>query len=403
MPQQPFVMRLHFYLRGKSSGRQSLKSAAHHIEYMGSKEKAELLIDGLLDEENTHTTLESAAIHAKYAREREGSMGYFGSMAHDPKAAEQSILAAKGPVWRVIASVGESDALNMGGDLTTKSGWDKASNIVVPQMIAQLGLDPAKVQWIAAAHRHQKHENNPHIHLLLWEQGIPSRKTAKWSDTERKAIRKAWITELYRPERQHLGIEKSEARDQARHALIDLIATRNDQQGFHRELVARLAVLGGMLPGSGRLAYGYMPPPVKSEVESTIRWLWSADPSLKSAHDRFLASAEGLGTAYWHRDPSKTQDTPGRQAALDRIKANAETDLIKRLAGPVLKAAKESQAQQSHKNLHRNQALVGALHRIILKSERDARLTALWISESEYQRKKAQAAIAQSTGQQLSL
>ena len=330
-------------------------------------------------------------------------MGYFGSMAHDPKAAEQSILAAKGPVWRVIASVGESDALNMGGDLTTKSGWEKAANIVVPQMIKQLGLDPAKVQWIAAAHRHQKHENNPHIHLLVWEQGEPSRKTAKWSDAERRAVRKQWITELYRPERQRLGIEKNEARDQARTAIVDLIARRNDEQGFHREFTSRLSVLGGMLPDQGRLAYGYMPPPVKSKVESTIRWLWTADPSLKAAHDRFLKSAEELGTAYWHKDPNKTQDTPGRQQALDRIKVNAETDLIKRLATPLLRAAQQYQTPQSQRSMRRNQALVGSLHRILIRTERDARLTAYWLAESEYQRKQAQAAIAQSTGQQLSL
>ncbi len=399
MPQQPFVMRLHYYLP-KGQGLNGLQSGAHHIGYMGSVQKGELLLND--ESKPDHTTLESAAIHAKYAGEREGSMGYFGSMAHDPKAAEQSILAAKGPVWRVIASVGEADALAMGGGLTTKGGWSKAANAVVPQMIAQLGLDPAKVQWIAAAHRRQKHENNPHIHLLVWEQGEPSRKTAKWSDTERKAVRKDWITELYKPERQRLGVEKSEARSEARSALVDLISRRNDEQGFHRELTSRLTVIGGMLPGSGRLAYGYMPPSAKAEVERTIRWLWTADPSLKAAHDRFLKSAEELAGAYWHRDPNKTQDTPGRQAALDRIKANAEADLIKRLATPILQAAKETQVQQrSTPNLRRNQALVGALHHLILKAERDARLTAIWIAESEYQRKKAESAIAHNTGQEI--
>ena len=402
MPNQPFVMRLHYYLP-KGQGLNGLQSGAHHIGYMGSPQKGELLIDDPTATQTNTGSLESAAIHSRYAGEREGSMGYFGSLAGDPKAAEQSILQAKGPVWRVIASVGEADALAMGGDLTTKAGWDKAANSVVPKMIETLGLDPAKVQWIAAAHRHQKHEHNPHIHLLVWEQGEPSRKTAKWSDAERRTIRKDWITELYKPERQRLGIEKSEARGQARNAMIDLIAHRNDQQGFNRELTSRLTVLGGMLPGGGRLAYGYMPAAVKTEVETTIRWLWAADPSLKAAHDRFVHTATELGTAYWHRDPNKTQDTPGRQAALDRIKANAETDLIKRLATPILKAAKQSLAQQSPTSLRRNQALVGALHHLILKAERDARLTAIWMAESEWQLKKAQAAIAQSTGQQLSL
>ena len=270
MPQQPFVMRLHFYLPG-GSGTHALGSGAHHIEYMGSVEKHELLLGN--DSETDRTALESAAIHAKYAGEREGSMGYFGHAADDPKGAQKSILEAQGPVWRVIASVGEADALAMGGDLTTKDGWARATQPVVAKMVEQLGLDPAKVQWIAAAHRHQKHENNPHIHLLLWEAGEPSRKTAKWSDHERRAIRKAWISELYKPERQQLGKEKSEARTEARSTLIDLVARRNEQQGFHRELAERLAVLGQMLPGQGRLAYAYVPPAVKAQTEEVIRWL----------------------------------------------------------------------------------------------------------------------------------
>ena len=125
MPQKPFVMRVHFYT-AQGTGTHSLASGAHHAEYMGSKAKAELLIDGLMAEANRSRSLQSAAIHAQYVGEREGSLGYFGNMADRPQAAQQSILQAQGPVWRVIASVGEEDALNMGGALITKAGWDQA-------------------------------------------------------------------------------------------------------------------------------------------------------------------------------------------------------------------------------------------------------------------------------------
>lgn len=341
MPNQPFVIRLHFYLPG-GTGTHGLGSAAHHIDYMGSVEKGELLVAAALaSEEHDRSTLESAAIHAKYAGERDGSMGYFGSMADDPHAAQAHIQAAQGPVWRVIASVGESDALAMGGDLTTKEGWERAATPVVATMVQQMGLDPAKVQWIAAAHRHQKNENNPHIHLLMWEQGAPSRKTAQWTDTERRTIRRAWISELYRPERAQLGQEKSGVRTEARATIIDLVARRNDQQGFQRELTERLGTLGQQLPGHGRLAYAFMPSEVKTETEQLIRWLWTTDPGLKAQHDRYLETAERMGTFYWHKDPENTQDTPGRQAALERMRTNAERDLIQRLAGPVLKAARQ--------------------------------------------------------------
>lgn len=385
MPQQPFVMRVHFYLANGVED-QSLSSGAHHVAYIGSVEKHELLVDA------DRNTLESAAIHSRYAGERAGSLGYFGPAGADPQAARKGILAAQGPVWRVIASVGEADALNMGGDLTRKAGWEKAANTVVPKMVKQLGLDPAKVRWIAAAHRYQTHERNPHIHLLFWEDGVPTRKTAQWTDAERRAIRRAWITELYRPERERLGRAKTEARQAARAIMEGLT------QGRQRELRRRLEALGAMLPGKGRLAYAYMPPPVKAETEALIRWLWDTDPALKAAKGRYLAAAEALGTFYWHPHEAKSHDRPGRQAALERMRENAEADLIRRLAGPVLRAARATRPDAAPAAGARIPSLSGALARLVRQAEVEARRTQWWLAEQQWRRRQAEAAIARATG-----
>ena len=401
MPQQPFVMRVHFYLP-EGHGTTSRKSGAHHVSYMGAGEKRELLVE---DTPARWSTLESAATHAKYAGERPGNLrGYLGALAADPQAAQKSILAAQGPVWRTIVSVGEGDALAMGGNLTTQAGWEQAANAVVPQMVKQLGLDPAKVQWIAAAHRYQKHEQNPHLHLLLWEEGAPSRKTAKWTDKERRAIRKAWISALYAPERARLGQEKTAARQDARTLIQFPLATLkeagNSTQGFRRELTMRLQHLGTHLPGQGRLAYAYMPSEVKRETETVIRWLWEHDPALKAAHDRYLQSAEALGTFYWHSDPNRTPDSPGRQAALQTMRDRAEADLIQRVAAPVLKAAHQTTRQTAYPP-GLTPHLTAALHRIMHQAAQDAARTAVWLAESEYQRQKAEIAMARNTGQEL--
>ena len=332
MPQKPFVMRVHFYLPGGES-LHSLQSGAHHVAYMGSREKDELLVD------DTRTSLESAAAHAQYAGEREGSLGYFGPMADRPHEAQKSILKAQGPVWRVIASVGEDDALAMGGALVTKAGWDKASQPVVAKMITELGLDPAKVQWIAAVHRHQHHEANPHVHLLLWEQGEPSRKTGEWTKQELRAIKQAAVSQLYQPERAQLGQAKTTVRAEIRETVQTLVTRGNTQQGFQQALSQRLQALGQMLPGKGRLAYAYMPEPVKAQVQDTIRWLWTNDPALKAQHDRYLWAAEQMTTFYWHVDEDQSQNKPGREVAIAKARQNAERDLIQRLAGSVLKAA----------------------------------------------------------------
>ncbi len=346
MPQKPFVMRVHFYT-AQGTGTHSLASGAHHAEYMGSKAKAELLIDGLMAEANRSRSLQSAAIHAQYVGEREGSLGYFGNMADRPQAAQQSILQAQGPVWRVIASVGEEDALNMGGALITKAGWDQAMQPVVAKMITELGLDPVKVQWIAAVHRHQHHERNPHVHLLLWEQGEPSRKTGEWTKKELQAIKVKAVSQLYQPERAQLGQAKTTVRAEIRETVQTLVTRGNTQQGFQQALSQRLQALGQMLPGKGRLAYAYMSEPVKVQVQNTIRWLWTNDPALKAQHDRYLDAAEKMATFYWHVDPDKSQNAKGREVAIAKARHHAETDLIERLATPVLKAARTEHKRTS--------------------------------------------------------
>ena len=343
MPQKPFVMRVHFYT-AQGTGDHTLGSGAHHIEYMGSPTKGELLVDPMASE---RTTLESAAIHAQYAGEREGSLGYFGNMADRPQAAQQSILQAQGPVWRVIASVGEEDALKMGGALITKAGWDQAMQPVVAKMITELGLDPAKVQWIAAVHRHQHHENNPHVHLLLWEHGEPHRKTGEWNKQELKNIKQQWVSQLYQPERAQLGQAKTTVRAEIRETVQTLVTRGNTQQGFQQALSQRLQALGQMLPGKGRLAYAYMSEPVKVQVQNTIRWLWTNDPALKAQHDRYLDAAEKMATFYWHVDPDKSQNAKGREVAIAKARHHAETDLIERLATPVLKAARTEHKRTS--------------------------------------------------------
>lgn len=406
MPQQPFIQKLHFYLP-EGHGTTSRESGAHHVEYMGSPEKAELLVDRLMDEQNTTTSLESAAIHAKYAGERAGNMGYIGSLAADAHGAQKSILQAQGPVWRVIVSVGEADALAMGGALLTQAGWEQAADKVVPQMIKQLGLDPTKAQWIAAAHRFQQHEQNPHLHLLLWEEGNPSRKTAKWSDKERRTLRKTWVSTLYQPEREAIGKEKTATRQEARTLIQSQLAALkeagNHTQGFQQELRTRLKHLGTQLPGQGRFAYAYMPSAVKVETESLIRWLWKQDPALQAAHDRYLQNAEQMGTFYWHRDPAKTDNSPVREQALQGICDRAEADLLQRLVGPVLKAARQSHAVSSAQLRQRVPGdLSAALQRLMHDGERAAARTAYWLAESQYQRQQAERELARSTGQDVS-
>ncbi len=404
MPQQPMVMRIHFYLPG-GEGRRGLKSAAHHVEYIGSQKKHELLIDPDEQAIDRTTALESASHHVAYAA-HEGSLGYIGPLAHDPKAAQREILESQGPVWRVIVSAGEADAVAMGGALTTREGWEHATTAIVPDMIRQLGLDPDRTHWIAAAHRWQSQGGkNPHVHLLMWQTGEPSRQIGKWSDAERRAIRRSWASTLYAPERERAGAEKTRARDDARVIVLETVRAAHERrhpshQQFHQDLDTRLRELGAQLPGKGRLAYGFMPAPVKAQTQDLIRWLWAQDPTLREARDRFVQAAQDLASVYWS-DAEYTRDPEARQRALDTVAANAEADLIQRLAAPVLQAARDT--KRPGRQAGGRRSLLGAMDRLARRAERDARLTQSWLEEAQWRERMAQAATARQAGIDLAL
>lgn len=237
---------------------------------MASTERGELLL--------SHT--ESAAIHSRYATERPGSLGGFGSVSLDE--AVKQIQASQGPVWRVIVSVAEADALAMGGQLTTRQGWQAAAEQAVPVTVRRLGLDPDRTEWMAAAHRWQAGgERNPHLHLLIWQRGEPARKTGRWTLQELRAIKRAWARTLYAPELARLGAEKTAARQAAREAVT---AWRTGPgAGVEREWAARLQALRAALPERGQLAWDYLPSEAKTRVADTLRWLPTVDPSLADA------------------------------------------------------------------------------------------------------------------------
>lgn len=338
MPQEPMILRAHFY-HAKGQGKQALGSGVHHVDYMLSKEKVELLVED-------RTTLESAVVHAKYADEREGSLGSFGSVSQ-PEARKQ-IGHAQGPVWRLIVSVGEVDALAMGNGLTTKSGWQAATQEAMPNLVRSMGLDPEKVEWIAAAHRKQaKGEHNPHIHLLLWEQGTPTRRTGKLKIEDIAKVRRSFASVLYRPELERVGQTKTQARAQSK-SLTQAILGKGQrpwelEQGFVNDLTHRLTKLAESIPEKGRLVYQYLPSDAKTKVMDVAHWLSETESDLKAVKDAFLESAATYAGVHW-APPGDTEwggpeQAAKRQQALDQARANADQDFHQRLVPDILKAA----------------------------------------------------------------
>ena len=339
MPSEPMILQAHFY-HAKGRGKHSLQSGAHHADYMADPEKDELLVDD-------RTTLESAAIHAKYADERDGSMGSFGTVG-TKEAVREIGRHTQAPVWRFIVSVGEADALAMGNGLTTKAGWERATREAMPGVIRAMGLDPAKVAWDAAAHRQQAQgERNPHIHLLLWEKGSPTRRTGKLQLEEIAKVRRAFASVLYRPELERVGQAKAQARTASK-SLTQAILNKSAgpmelEQRFVNELTDRLTTLGESIPAKGRLAYKYLPPTAKTEVMDLAHWLSDTHPALKDAKTAFLDAAATYASVHWSplgdTEWGGAEQAKKRQQALDQARAKADQDFHQRLVPDILKAA----------------------------------------------------------------
>lgn len=317
-PLRPLVIKHAFYLPGQTGWGKGRQGALAHLDYMGDPNKHTKSDEELL--------MGDPSIHARYMVERPGAAGYFGP---DPRtlpdiAAIQKILKTHtGPIWRDFVSVTEADARTLGGGLLTRAGWEAAARAQLPKMFAQMGLDPANVEWVAAVH---KKEGHPHMHLLYWERE-PTRAKGQWSNAERVRIRRGWVQELYGPERDRLGKEKSALRQHL------LTVMKSGDLGFvaprqQVEWARRLTDLADQMPGRGRIALKFMPPDVKAAAQDTAQWLLSTIPAFREAAQRHGDIAAELAQHY-SDDPTQHQ----------KARANAQADLLDRVAQLVIREA----------------------------------------------------------------
>ncbi len=311
---RPVILRVHIYTpQGK--GRHSLAAAVAHSTYMRSPRKEELV---QRDESDRDRGLDEAQIHARYMAERPGSEGLFGPTGQvlDGPAIDRELATHQGPVWRLVVSVHEDDVRAMGGALLRRPAWEDAARAAIPRMAEEMGIPLDQLRWSAAMHRKEGH---PHIHVLLWS-ADPSKGFLNKQGLDQS--RRAWAHELYAPERDRLGREKSALRAEIT-SQSKILLGRTDAQ----ELGQQLAAIAESLPGHGRLAYSYMPAEVKQQLDQVADWLLR-QPELAVQAKRFGDVAAELATHYI-TDPAR------HEAAREK----AMQDIRQRMAGGVLRAA----------------------------------------------------------------
>lgn len=343
----------------ESFGSDQIEDASPDMELPRGRSSAWLssYADRIEDSDSREANLDSPAAHVKYAHERPRSHGLFSSDKIDSvKSIQDELRSHKGIVWRTILSLNEADAIRLG--YHRRDAWESMLKANVPLMAHEMGIPESNLRWVAAFHEEEGH---PHVHLVLWEKE-PKRKLGQLLNSERIAVRKTFVNEIYGQERVRLAQEKTAQRDILRDiAKEDLIkavelsrelrieeskvemdikaAGTPSSVGIHpklftetsKELAARLDELALVMPRKGRIAYKYMPDDVKGKVDEITDWVLR-QPAQKEVLDKYLKAVDGMTRPYSFQE-----------AQIEDAKAKAYEDIRKRVGQVVLKAASESQ------------------------------------------------------------
>lgn len=351
----PFVLKIRFYDPSMNSSNPA-KNAAH-IHYIGFRQGVDKGFD-FEPEKKNHYELDpdSPAAHLEYAHKRPRSHGLFWGeeQVPNPRELQNELMKHEGIVWRMILSLKEVDAIRLG--MTTRESWEIAMRASVADAANKMGIPDSNLRWAAAFHDEPGH---PHVHLVMWEK-VPQRKIGKLSRGEYREVKKEYMREIYADERMRMNAEKSLMRDLALQLTKGTVLDRVDlyrEVRKEREYLELLLQAGGMVPQSlslpkihdfqadefaqsmeqlmrmlpekGRIAYQFMPPNVKEQLNNMSKWVLYR-PQFKEFRERYFNVAETMARQY----SLKPTDL---KVAVEK----AEADLCKRMAQIILRGATE--------------------------------------------------------------
>lgn len=114
----------------------------------------------------------STAVYVKYIACHSAERDRFGHPLFGPdpvnppdiNAVRRSVKVHRGPIWRLILSLREDDALRWG--YVSRQDWEDLVRDAMLLIVQAMGLNQMRVRWVAALHRPPGHS---HVHVVLWE------------------------------------------------------------------------------------------------------------------------------------------------------------------------------------------------------------------------------------------
>lgn len=249
------------------------KELFEYEEYLASPSlgSASAFISAALDA-NAHL-FQEGDIYMKYIAtrprvERTGEHGLFGredSISLD--RAMDEVAGHKGNVWTLIWSLRRGDAQRLGYDKA--ASWRQLIRSHQMEIAKAMKIPPDQLRWYAAFHDEGHH---PHVHVMVWsadpQQGYLTRNGIKaMRSTMTNAIFQDELYTLY----QQKDVSYKEVTAAARRKMTALVERMNSGIYDSPSIVEKMIALSKSLESvSGRKVYGYLPKPIKGQVDGIV-------------------------------------------------------------------------------------------------------------------------------------
>lgn len=360
MPFSPLISKIRTHDPNKKG---SSNANRNYVIYIATREGVSLEavnnIDDLLQVEGMmEESLNEEIIHreagnqeyVEYIARRPKSQGLFGNVNTDDLkeiSSEIASLTQSGKIiYRGIISLSEKDAEELG--FRNVNAWNNYLQKVMPEVSQILGIS-YDYTWVAAFHAEETH---PHVHYMLWDNkdNVKSPFIHKatqqkiriylenemFDDAYERAVRLAHKEELD---------ELKKSRNHERNHILSNIQDTMQDAGFvpginyerlpvrpSNEYLQRIAdetwKFINMLPGNGRLAYKYLQPELKEQLDKVADIILEK-PELKNSLENYLNSVR------------ETQALQGKTHTKINAEVNkARNDITRRVKNKILNEIK---------------------------------------------------------------
>ena len=273
----------------------------HYAEYIATREGVELL-------ESPSSSHEGSS-YLEYMAQRPRSHGLFSADGPaDLEKTVEEINGHDGPVWTFIWSLRREDAARLGYE--NSESWRKLLLAHQTELAQAMKISPKNFRWRAAFHDEKHH---PHVHVLIWS---ADPKQGFLTEQGIEEMRSQLSNEIFRDELLSLYQKKdlsySQVRAAAAEAIGRLIQEMETGLCHSPAIEKQMETLAGMLSEvKGKKVYGYLPKPVKAQVDAVVDELAKV-PEVAECYEQWNQLRDELERYY--------KDTPREHLPLSQQK-----------------------------------------------------------------------------------